>query len=57
VFTGRHTKGIALDMDLSVHTVREHLQRLYRHFDVQGREQLMARFIASDAKEGQQFGS
>lgn len=49
VLAGRHPKGIAHDLHLSIHTVREHLQRLYRHFDVSGREGLMAMFIDNDS--------
>lgn len=49
VLSGRHPKGIAHDLNLSIHTVREHLQRLYRYFDVSGREGLMALFIDNDS--------
>lgn len=48
LLAGRHIKGIALDLNLSTHTVREHVQRLYRHFSVNGREQLTALFMPPD---------
>jgi DNA-binding CsgD family transcriptional regulator len=42
---GRTPKSIARNLGLSVWTVREHIQRLYRHFKVSGRDELMARFV------------
>ena len=42
---GRTPKSIARDLNLSVWTVREHIQRLYRHLNVSGRDELMARFV------------
>lgn len=45
LLAGRQPKAIAHELRLSVHTVREHVQRLYRHFGVSGREELMARFV------------
>jgi DNA-binding CsgD family transcriptional regulator len=47
VLAGHSPKSIARGLDLSLWTVREHLQRLYRHYGVSGREQLMARFTIS----------
>jgi DNA-binding CsgD family transcriptional regulator len=44
---GDGVKHIARELGLSVWTVREHVQRLYRHFGVGGREELMARFVKS----------
>ena len=42
---GRTPKTIARELGLSIHTVREHIQRLYRSLDVQGRDELMAKFV------------
>jgi DNA-binding CsgD family transcriptional regulator len=42
---GAAVKRVAVDLGLSVWTVREHVQRLYRHFGVNGRDELMARFV------------
>jgi hypothetical protein len=38
---------IARELCLSVWTVREHIQRIYRHHGVSGREELMARFMGN----------
>ncbi len=46
LLAGSNPKRIARELDLSVWTVREHIQRLYKHFDVNGRDELTARFIA-----------
>ncbi len=43
---GRAPKTIARETGLSLWTVREHIQRVYRHFGVSGREELTARFVA-----------
>jgi DNA-binding NarL/FixJ family response regulator len=43
------SKGVeqmARELGVSVWTVREHIQRLYRHFGVGGRDELMARFVS-----------
>ena len=45
VLSGRAPKQIAQELDLSVHTVREHMQRLYQRYDVGSREDLMAKFV------------
>jgi DNA-binding CsgD family transcriptional regulator len=42
---GRAPSRIARELGLSVWTVREHVQRLYRHFGVSSREELMAKFV------------
>ena len=42
---GRSAKEIASELSLSVHTVREHLQRLYVRYDVASRDELMAKFV------------
>lgn len=46
VLRGRGVKQIASDLGISRWTVDEHLRAIYRHFDVSGREELIARFIA-----------
>ena len=46
LLAGESPKGIARRVGLSVWTVREHVQRLYRRFGVNGRDELMARFVA-----------
>jgi DNA-binding CsgD family transcriptional regulator len=51
VLAGRTPKAIARELQLSVWTVREHVQRLYRHFGVAGREELMARFTSAGEQE------
>lgn len=43
---GKGVKQIARELGLSVWTVREHVQRLYRHFSVSSRDELMARFVS-----------
>lgn len=45
LLVGQSPKAIAFELGLSVWTVREHIQRLYAHFGVRGREELMARFV------------
>ena len=47
LLAGSTPKRIAHDLDLSLWTVREHIQRLYKFFGVSGREALTARFVAS----------
>ena len=43
---GEGAKQIARELGLSVWTVREHIQRLYRHFGVRSRDELMSRFVS-----------
>ena len=43
---GDGVKQIARELGLSVWTVREHIQRLYRHFGVGSRDELMSRFVS-----------
>jgi DNA-binding CsgD family transcriptional regulator len=50
LLAGRAPKEIARMLGLSLHTVREHITRLYRHFGVSGRDELAARFISGEAK-------
>ncbi len=45
LFAGKQPKRIARELNLSVHTIREHIQRLYMRYDVSGREELMSRFL------------
>lgn len=46
---GRHPKGIARELGLSIWTVREHIERVYRYYGVSGRDELAARFISPSA--------
>jgi DNA-binding CsgD family transcriptional regulator len=45
LLAGRAPKQIAAELDLSVHTVREHIRRLYDRFGVDGRGTLAAKFL------------
>lgn len=45
ILRGDSPRQMALAMEISIHTVREHIQRLYVQFGVTTREDLMARFI------------
>ncbi len=45
LLAGSAPKQIARKLGLSVWTVREYVQLLYRHFDVAGRDELLAKFI------------
>jgi DNA-binding CsgD family transcriptional regulator len=45
ILTGKSPKEIATDLRLSVHTVREHLQRLYARYGVNSREDLTSKFL------------
>lgn len=49
---GKTPKTIARSRGLSIWTVREHIARLYRRYGVSGREELMARFVGTDAPQG-----
>lgn len=42
---GDSPRQIALCLGISVHTVREHIERLYERFGVHSREDLMAKFV------------
>jgi len=44
---GHTPKQIAKKLGLTVLTVRDHIKRLYRHLDVNGRDEMMARFVRS----------
>ena len=50
---GQSPKTIARTLGLSIHTTREHVQRLYGHHGVNGRDEFMARFIDPDAADVQ----
>lgn len=45
LLAGQTPKAIARSMHISLWTVREHIQRLYRHYEVTGRDELMSRFV------------
>jgi DNA-binding CsgD family transcriptional regulator len=45
ILSGHSAKRIAFDLDLSVHTVREHFQRIYQFYGVNSREALTAKFV------------
>jgi DNA-binding CsgD family transcriptional regulator len=45
LLTGKSAKEIANELKLSVHTVREHLQRLYARYGVNSREDLTSKFL------------
>ena len=45
LLAGQVPKRIARELGLSIWTVREHIQRLYKHLGVSGRDELMARFV------------
>jgi DNA-binding CsgD family transcriptional regulator len=45
ILSGETPKRIAIQLGLSVHTIREHLETVYRKFDVSGRDELMSKFI------------
>jgi DNA-binding CsgD family transcriptional regulator len=47
---GRSEKQIARELDLSPFTINRHVQRIYRHFDVNSRSQLTA--LLNGAKRG-----
>jgi DNA-binding CsgD family transcriptional regulator len=49
LLAGQPPKRIAKGLDLSVWTVREHIKSLYNHFGVNGRDELMARFVGNGA--------
>lgn len=49
---GRSRKEIAGALDLSVHTVSDHVKEIYRTFRVQSHAELMRRFIRGDARDG-----
>jgi DNA-binding CsgD family transcriptional regulator len=45
LLAGASPKQIARTMDVSVWTVRDHIANLYAHFNVHGRDELMALFV------------
>jgi len=45
ILEGDADKQIASRLDLSVYTVRQYVRQIYRHFHVEGRNELMARWI------------
>lgn len=48
LLNGHTPRRIAHELGLSVWTVREHVQRTYRHFGVASRDELMARFVTRE---------
>jgi DNA-binding CsgD family transcriptional regulator len=51
ILAGKTPKKIAFGMGLSIYTVREHLETIYRKFGVSGRDELMSRFISTSESE------
>jgi DNA-binding CsgD family transcriptional regulator len=49
--TGKTAKRIAEDLGLSVHTVRDHFQLIYKKLGIRGREELMAMFIRKQTQD------
>ncbi len=52
LLTAQAPKQIARDLGLSIHTVRDHIQKIYKKFGVSGREELMALFLPADPARG-----
>ena len=48
---GQTAKRIAFHLELSEHTVRGYVQDIYRHFGVNGRAELMRRFMVGDGRD------
>ncbi len=49
MLSGLHPKGIARELNLSIYTVREYIQCIYRYHKVSGRGELMAKCLRPDA--------
>jgi DNA-binding CsgD family transcriptional regulator len=49
MLAGLAPKNIAMQLGLSVYTVREHIETVYRKFGVNGRDELMSKFISAQA--------
>ncbi len=45
LLSGKNPKAIAIELGLSLWTIRDHIKRIYRRYRVSGREELMARFV------------
>ncbi len=52
LLSGENPKAIAIALDASVWTIRDHIQALYKHFGVSGRDELMARFVGNSDRNG-----
>jgi len=52
LLVGQTPKRIARELGLSLWTVPDHVQRLYHHFGVSGRDELMARFVGHSGEGG-----
>lgn len=48
---GDSSKQIAAKLNLSIHTIHDHLKTIYRHFDVSSRSELLAKFITTNRKQ------
>ena len=53
---GQAPKIMARQMGLSVHTVRDHIKRLYAEYRVHGRDELMAKFLGDGDGDGEGDG-
>jgi DNA-binding NarL/FixJ family response regulator len=56
LLTGDSEKQIAAKLGISQHTVHVYVKRLYRHYDVCSRGQLLARFVARRTPECDERG-
>jgi DNA-binding CsgD family transcriptional regulator len=52
LLAGHSPKEIAQTMGLSVWTIRDYVKHIYAHFGVNGRDELMARFVFHDLRGG-----
>lgn len=52
LLAGRSPKQIALSLDISLHTVRDHIKRIYQKLGVAGRGELMSRFVRTSSTSG-----
>ena len=48
---GRPRKQIAADLGISIHTVNDHMKKIFSHFGVQSQVQLIARFRNGDGND------
>lgn len=51
LLVGRPRKQIAADLGISIHTVNDHLKKIFSHFGVQSQVQLIARFRNGDGND------
>jgi len=45
LFSGNAPKEMAKELGISIHTVRDHIKRIYLHYNVSGRGELAAHFM------------